>query len=1607
MFHKNTISKRLGKLLPGYNDFMSPVEDFYEHIFNATAQGVFQSTPGGRYLRVNAAMARIYGYASPSEMINSIADIARQIYVDPGKRQQFRKLLKAQGYVENFEARNRRKDGTIVWVSCDARAVRDASGRVRYYAGFVRDISAQKNMGAALGDTETRYRALVEHIPAIVYLDAADDSERTLYISPRLENVLDTRPAEWVADPKFWEKHIHPEDRQRVLEKDARTDKSGEPFSEEYRMVTRDGRAVWIHEESRLIRDEEGKPLFWQGFLLDITGKKEAQDALGEVAEAYRGLFDNVTDAIYIQDGDGRFLDVNLGAVKMYGYPREFFLGKTPEELSAPGRNDLEAVRKAVERAFQGEPQQFEFWGQRSNGEIFPKDVHLYKGAYFGQDVVFAIARDITERRKAQDALERQVKELAVLHALAVEGTRALNEDELIERATEIIGDTFYPDSCGFLLVTEDGRHFYPHSSYRGVKHPDQIHPHTIGRGISGRVIRTGKPLNIGDVRKAKDYIRVNPETISELCVPMTIGDRVIGVINAESSRRNFFTLNDERLLITIAGQVATAIERLRKIRAEREQRLLAEALRDIASALNSTLDFNTVMDRILENIGRVVPNLTASIMLVENNIARPIRHRGFAERGLGAWMDALQLDCRIIPNLRHATETNLPQLVQDTDKDAEWVTFPETAWIKSYVVAPIQTDKKIIGFLSLDHDQPGFFKPHDAERLMAFANQAASAVENARRFQEETRRAKIIEALAEIANVIATTPETQVALDEIAQRSLNLLDARNIAIYLVQEDNKTLKIVAAKGSYQDKLLGHRIRVGAGITGSIVEAGRPEIINDTASDPRRLRVPGTPEEDNQLETMMSAPLILRDKPIGAINAWRLRANGLFTEVELSFLIGIAHQTSIAIESGRLFEELSRRARESAAIAEVGRDISSTLRLDLVLERIAAYARELLRAETSAVYLAEPNSAEMRAIAAMGSDAEEIKNDPLQVGSGILGNIARQKSGEIVNDTTADPRAIIIKGTEPIPHEHIMGVPILLKDQLTGLLAVWRIGEGQDFKTSELNFLDSLAQQAAIAIENARLFHAEQQRRQEAETLREATAVVATTLDRERAIELILDQLARVLKYDSASIQLLRDGYLEIVGGRGWPSETAVLGLRFPIPGDNPNTIVIRERRPLALNNVKDAYGPFRQEPHKHIRSWLGAPLIAHSEVIGMLSVDSIEEGYFDHEHVRLVTAYANQAAIAIDNAQLLEKSEKQVRRLTALRDVDAAIASSLDLRVTLNILMDNAASQLRADAMSTLIYNPSIQILETVASLGFEGSLTRRQVRIGEELAGRIALTRRPLQLRELPETDEYAQLHWFSEEGFITYVGYPLIGKGQIKGVLEAFFRAPFTPDNDWLEFMQTMAGQAAIAVDNAQLFENLQRTNQELSLAYDTTLEGWGKALELRDKETEGHTRRVAELTIRLARRMNIPDGELTHIRRGVLLHDIGKMGVPDTILRKTGPLNETEWELMRRHPQYAYDLLHPIAYLRPALDIPLYHHEKWDGSGYPYGLKGEDIPLAARIFAVVDVWDALLSDRPYRKPWNRKDTFEYIRKESGIRFDPKIVEIFLEMISENESN
>ncbi len=2317
----------------------------YQNIFENAMEGIFQSSIEGHFLKVNPAMARIYGYDLPDDMIHRISNISQHIHVDEATRKRFIEELSTHERVEGFEARNFRKDGSVIWTRTNARTVRDETGNILYFEGFVTDITFRKEAEIAILESEEKYRALVERLPGAVFLDSADNPDVAFYISPKIEEILGYSQEEWISNV-IWSDIIHPEDRNRALNASKHTDKTGEVFRQEYRMRKKSGEFVWIREETSLVRDEQGQPLFWQGFFLDISSQKQAESAISqseeqfkkifqsnpiasliatldegrlvaaneaywkfsgfepgellghtsieigliskkkrkelvarlkkertirdmsgkivtksgesrhslesyelisfneqdcvlamfhdmtdqvraqlalrENEEKYRQLFESELDAIFLIDNEnGNILEVNAAASAMYGYSKEELLQKKNSDLSAQAEETRKVTRttpinksqvisiplrfhrkkdgtifpveitgrffewrgrpvhiaairditerKRVEEALRESEQRFrnivehttniyyshtpehvltfmspqtrELLGyepeealvnwkefltdnplNREGIELTQKaiDTGIRQKTYVlelkrkdGKNVwvevhespilkddktvlIVGALTDITERKRAEDTFRHQVEDLTVLHNIAVAASSSKSLDELIKRTTDTIFDTLHPDTCGVELVTNLGDTFYAHPSYRGVNPSEIRRPFPLSSGVTGKVISSGKPVRLEDVslepayleltpgvrselcvpivlqervigainieskqaaaydesderllntiagtlaaaieqtrlfetsqrrlkeltilnavaiastqatsideliekvtliigeslypdnfgvlllnkdgatlsphpsyrgisvgkfpkvfsldkgicgqvaisgqpvrianvRNFKNYIEVTSQVRSEVCVPIAHGHNILGVINAESLKINMFTEDDERLLLTIASTLATAIEKLRLLEAEKERRKKAETLLDATNTLTTSLNVDTLLDTILETLSKIVPydsasiviekegklvivagknfrtdydvvgkqleysekwlrlsatqkplvlsdvqvdpifeqwpvseyirgwmgvplvvhgklkgyiNLdsrkpdaftendeilaqtfansaavaienarlfeieqqsrqkaetlreataaltttmelesiyeiildslaklipfdSASIEILEQGMVKVVAGQNLTNNGsclghvypydgakwgnlatfrepiiisdvqvdnrfvkfedttyIRGWMgvpmfvqdklvgflnldssikdfftqdhaalaqtfgnqaaiaienaflfaqeqsqrqrnailldlvhvvaSSLELDdvmrtilerlCELVPSesgsvqllesdmlrvsatigispkalpigsvlplqdfpiIRQTIEGKIPVYVNDTQKDNKHKFIPGLKHVRSFLNVPLTYKGNAIGLITLNSPEKDHFREQDIDLALAVAWHAAIAIENARLFQEESRRSQIIEAMANIANEFATAQEIIPVLDKIAHRALDLLHASTVAIYLLQDDDKTIKVVTAQEIYREQLISHSIQIGRGITGNIVASGKPEIVDDIFKDTRRIRVPGTPEEDAQRDTIMSAPLVLRGKTIGAINAWRIRTSGLFNEFELNFLVSIAHQTSVSIESIRLFQETARRAQEAHAIAEVGRDISSTLQLDVVLQRIAEYAKELLRAETSAVYLTNPEDSLLRAIAAIGKESREIKNDPLPIGSGILGNIALQKSGEIVNDTFGDYRAIIVKGTEREPNEHLMGVPVLSKNQLTGLVAVWRTGEGEEFKPHELDFLSSLAQQAAVAIENARLFEAEQRHFQEAETLRQAAEAITSSLDIQQVLDSILDNLNRVLPFDSAGVFLIEDDQVRLTAYKGMPVNGIVTDQLFP--ADNRLFLEIWQTgRPLIL---KDACNDPRYESWvvDRTRGWIGVPLIARGNIIGYITIDSLKvEAYKEHD-ANLAMTFAHQAAVAIENARLYERGEQQIRQLTVLRDIDSAISSSFDLRITLNLLIGYATRELNADAIAILLYNSDLKSLILYASTGFNNrhNGTPPHIRIGEGLAGHVILQRKLVQITDLAQASEFPPSPYTVGENFKSYFGIPLTGKGQINGVMEVFMRQESHPDLDWLNFLQTLAGQAAIAIDNVQMFRNLQRSNQELILAYDTTLAGWGRALELRDKETQGHTDRVVELTLELARQMGVDGEDLTHIMRGTLLHDIGKMGIPDHILHKPGPLTEEEWEIMKQHPQYAYNLMNPIPYLRQSLDIPFAHHERWDGSGYPRSLKGEEIPLAARIFAVVDIWDALLYDRVYRDAWPEEKVIEYLKNTAGIELDPAIVDVFLQLIAEQRS-
>ncbi len=534
------------------------------------------------------------------------------------------------------------------------------------------------------------------------------------------------------------------------------------------------------------------------------------------------------------------------------------------------------------------------------------------------------------------------------------------------------------------------------------------------------------------------------------------------------------------------------------------------------------------------------------------------------------------------------------------------------------------------------------------------------------------------------------------------------------------------------------------------------------------------------------------------------------------------------------------------------------------------------------------------------------------------------------------------------------------------------------------------------------------------------------AQIRQQLERLTALYGVAEQLSLTLDLHHLAHDIVR-ACVESFGvtvawlGRAESSAAIQLLAHYPSESDFPRQIAaysdessrphsvaaqaLRTGIPAVLMDITEQPAPARWRAALQdlaIKSVGAFPLISRDRAVGVLSLYTADRAFFSPERIEFFQAYAHQVAAALENARLYEEADRRLRQLQALRDIEAAISGSLDVQVTFNVFLGHVTSLLHADAADILLFNPHLQVLEYCAGRGFRSTAVQQgTLRLGEGHAGRAALERRTVTVTNL-ESDpgDGSRSRLLADEKFSGYVALPLLAKGHVKGVLEIFQRTPLGDGHDRQELLTALAGQAAIAADNATLFDELQRSNIDLALAYDTTLDGWSRALDLRDRQTEGHTRRVAEMTLRLARALGVPDPELVHMRRGALLHDIGKMAIPDAVLLKPGPLTPEEWDIMRRHPLTAYELLSSIAFLRPALDIPYCHHERWDGTGYPRGLTGQEIPLAARIFAVADAYDAMRSNRPYRPAILDDQARARIADQAGKEFDPQVVEAFIRL-------
>jgi PAS domain S-box-containing protein len=1549
----------------------------------------------------------------------------------------------------------RRSDGAERWVHGLGKLEFDSSGRPVKMHGTIQDITARKQAEEALHESETRYQKISEMISdyAYAFRVEADNQLVREWVTESFARITGYTSAE-TDERGGWPSLIHPEDMPIALARAKRLF-AGQPDTSEFRIVRKDGAIRWLRDYGYPVWDDaQGRVVRIYGAAEDITERKhherqlEAQAmlarALGESLEL-QPLLERLLEAarhaipaaekgsISLMEADGKHLQVRT----VSGYQDDSVLNFVyPLNWGYAGRAARERQPLLVKDVQADQPLQADAKNapMREVGELRSA---IAVPLFIQERVIGVLSLDSTRKDAfTQEDLNHLVG-FAASAALVIENARLFERTRQHAenlRAIQIMGrglaETFdlaaiyeqvrqsilalLPEISGVMINLFDSEkqlitpaYCYTDDAVQDVSAIPPIPLAPPGEGTQSRAIRSRQPVVINhfqeQLKKARVHVTVGqagPPRRSSMYVPMLTQGKVVGLIVVQSPVEERFSDADVELTSLIANTAAVAIENARLFE---ETRRRAE---ETASLLNASLSLSSLdLQETLHTIGQRARHLFAAdgcrIFLLEpdGNTLRCVLALAESETAFA--------DLRI--NLGqgvtgHVALTGQAEIVNDMLNDPRAQTVPGTEEEpEALIFAPLKSGEKTIGVISIRRvgsERP--FQPNDLDLLQAFASLAASAVSNARLFEEVQARLQELEILQTLSTSLRQARAVEEMLPLFIQYAAQSVNAAAGSIYLWEEASGEWVShgwMTADGRWQTDTADLRHRPGQGVTGWVGERGEIYVTTDWRADPTNQPLPHELEFIESLTSGISLPLKAESRVIGVLHLWYVERHD-FSGEEKRLLTAIADMAGNAIQRARLFEQTQRHVTELATINRISIALRAITKKDEMLAVVLEETLAALNAANGSINLLNPASGKLDRFIARGW-LSEFTEKPIQPGEGIFGTVFSSRNIHISRDFAHDPLTLPeARGQLPVGWGGAC-VPISSATETLGVMLI-AVPGSRELSRDEIRLLNTLAEMTGNALHRMELHDETIRRAEEFAALYETNKAITVEYELNALLQTIVRGATDLLHATGGGMYL----YDPLTGEMEMAVAThpsIPVGTRLQI-GEGVAGRVAQTRQPLRIDDYARWDGRSQKYANAPIRAVLEVPILFGGELIGILVAHEVGDSdrTFTDSDERLLSLFAAQAAGAIRSARLHEETEQRLRNLQALREVDRVITSSFDLRPILNAVVGHIISELGVDAADILLLNPALQTLEYAAGFGFRTrAIERSSARLGQGHAGMAALSHQIVHVPSLPESGpEFRRASLLSSENFIEYFGVPLITKGEVKGVLEIFNRSPLRPKREWIELLETLAGQAAIAIDNSQLFEKIQHSNMELTLAYEATIEGWSRAMDLRDEETEGHTLRVTEKTLTLARSFNLSDEEILHIRRGALLHDIGKIGVPDNILLKPGPLTGQEWEIMRKHPLFAYQMLHPIHHLRSSIDIPYLHHEKWDGTGYPLGLKGEQIPLAARIFAIVDVYDALTSDRPYRKAWSEEDALNYIREQSGKHFDPEVVEKFLQL-------
>jgi len=1293
--------------------------------------------------------------------------------------------------------------------------------------------------------------------------------------------------------------------------------------------------------------------------------RKHTQEAVRESEDRYRDLVEHSQDLICTHDLTGRILSANQTALRALGYAPEELVNKNLLDFMPPGSADgLRAYLADINEhhvasgllRVQSRDGQTHIWEYNNNLRQIEGEPSIVRG----------MARDVTERVKAEKALRASEQRYQTLAETAPIG---------IFR-TDPQGQTNYVNSRWCEIAGLQA------SQALGDGWLSAVHPADRDQIVIGWQQATHDQTS-----SATEYRFLRPDGTVAWVMGKAVPEK-------DASGK----------IVSYIGTITDITERKR---AEQELQQRADefaALYEVTRDLAAQPDVDALLKVIVQRATELFATPSGTICLYD-----PARDDLVIAAVKGP---ELPVGTRIKIGegaAGVAAQTRAPLIVADYSRWEHRLPQYAANYFGAAATVPMLYGGTLIGTLNVVEpgSSPRQFTEADVRLLTLFAGLAAAAVHNARLLDETEHRADEFAALYEISRDLTLQMDWTRLLQTISAKAMTLLDADSSLIYLYDPAADEIELAVALGL--DMPLGTRLAMGEGVSGQVAKTHAPvRIDNYKVWDQQSPKYLGLP-----IAAVLAVPMIYSGQLIGVLGVSQSKESAhQFSDADERLLGLFAAQAASTVYNARLLQQAHEHAEQLGLLYDASLALNQILDPRAQIEFLLKVAKQSLRSDRAEFFQWDERTERIALQSGIGF-SQEVSKHPLDRRytlddkDSVVGWVAKHRTLLNLPEVALDPRYIAF---DPAVRSG-MWAPAQHEKKLLGIIALLSTRPNA-FSAQDEQLLMLFANQIAVALENARLFEAEQARRKELTALYNLARALADTDDFNKILNLTAQNLVESCQITFGYVLLIEQD--AFVAQAAFPARMLerdlALGRRDPIDSLAFCQRAVEESKPLIVRATDAAITESERQ-----RLTLGIaqslcliPWRVGEKTMGVWVLGEAraeEREPFHSEKLRLASSIIEQSAGAVERNKLHEQTERRLNQLQALNAIDQAITASFEVRIPLNIMLEQAVTQLGVDAARLLILSPQTHVLECVAARGFRSrTIEQTRERLGEGYAGRVVLERRSIQVANLPAAeDAFARAELFKVEKFVFYQGVPLIAKGQVKGVLELFHHAPLTPNPEWLDFAETLAGQAAIAIEGAELFANLQHSNVELANAYDATLEGWSRALDLRDKETEGHTLRVTKLAMQLAGALGVGEDELVNMHRGALLHDIGKMGVPDGILLKTGALTDEEWVIMRKHPTYAYQLLSPITYLRQAIEIPYCHHEKYDGTGYPRGLKGEEIPFAARIFAVADVWDAVRSDRPYRKAWTVEKARAYILANSGMHFDPEVVEAFLRLVSD----